>query len=340
MVFRVQSSTMQKLLFIIVLAAISGCGTNSTTEKLVVYTSRQPQLIEPLFEQYTKETGIEIVHLSGDAQQLLERIKTEGEDTAADLFITVDAGVLWQAAERGVLESITSKTLQANIPAYLRDPDNQWFGLSKRLRTIVINNAAMQEAPKSYAELATNDWKSRLCLRTSQKVYNQSLIASFIANFGEKESLKVLNGWINNLATKVFSSDTLALKAVQAGQCDATIVNSYYLGRLVASGEAANLNLIWANQDSTGVHVNISGGGVVKYSKQKTEAIKLLEWLTSTWAQEQYANLNLEYPVVEGIVLHPVLESWGEFKEDNLNAKILGALQKEAVLLAREANYN
>jgi len=331
---------MQKLLFIMVLAVISGCGTNSTTEKLVVYTSRQPQLIEPLFEQYTKETGIEIVHLSGDAQQLLERIKTEGEDTAADLFITVDAGVLWQAAERGVLESVTSKTLQSNIPAYLRDPDNQWFGLSKRLRTIVINNAAMQEAPKSYAELATNDWNSRLCLRTSQKVYNQSLIASFIVNFGEQETLKVLNGWINNLATKVFSSDTLALKAVQAGQCDATIVNSYYLGRLVASGEAENLNLIWANQDSTGVHVNISGGGVVKYSKQKTEAIKLLEWLTSTWAQEQYANLNLEYPVVKGTVLHPVLESWGEFKEDNLNAKILGALQKEAVLLAREANYN
>ena len=323
-----------------VLAVISGCGINSTTEKLVVYTSRQPQLIEPLFEQYTKETGIEIVHLSGDAQQLLERIKTEGEDTAADLFITVDAGVLWQAAERGVLENVTSKTLQSNIPAYLRDPDNQWFGLSKRLRTIVINNAAMQEAPKSYAELATNDWNSRLCLRTSQKVYNQSLIASFIANFGEQDTLKVLNGWINNLATKVFSSDTLALKAVQAGQCDVTIVNSYYLGRLVASGEAENLNLIWANQDSTGVHVNISGGGIVKYSKQKTEAIKLLEWLTSTWAQEQYANLNLEYPVVKGTVLHPVLESWGEFKEDNLNAKILGALQKEAVLLAREANYN
>ena len=323
-----------------VLAVISGCGVNSTSEKLVVYTSRQPQLIEPLFEQYTKETGIEIVHLSGDAQQLLERIKTEGEDTAADLFITVDAGVLWQAAERGVLESIASKTLQANIPAYLRDPDNQWFGLSKRLRTIVINNAAMQEAPNSYADLATNDWNSRLCLRTSQKVYNQSLIASFIANFGEQETLKVLNGWISNLSTKVFSSDTLALKAVQAGQCDATIVNSYYLGRLVTTGEAENLNLIWANQDSTGVHVNISGGGVVKYSKQKTEAIKLLEWLTSTWAQEQYANLNLEYPVVEETALHPVLESWGEFKEDNLNAKILGELQKEAVLLAREANYN
>ena len=339
MVFRVQSPSMQKLLIIMALAVISGCGVNSTSEKLVVYTSRQPQLIEPLFEQYTKETGIEIVHLSGDAQQLLERIKTEGKDTAADLFITVDAGVLWQAAERGVLESVTSKTLQANIPAYLRDPDNQWFGLSKRLRTIVVNDTAMQEAPKNYADLATDRWSSRLCLRTSQKVYNQSLIASFIANFGEQDTLKVLNGWVDNLATKVFSSDTLALKAVQAGQCDATIVNSYYLGRLVASEQADNLNLIWANQDSTGVHVNISGGGVIKYSRQKEEAIKLLEWLTSTWAQEKYANLNLEYPVAEGAPINPVMEAWGEFLEDKLNAKVLGELQQEAVLLAREANY-
>ena len=207
MAFRVQSPAMQKLIIFMVLAMISGCGTNSTTEKLVVYTSRQPQLIEPLFEQYTKETGIEIVHLSGDAQQLLERIKTEGEDTTADLFITVDAGVLWQAAEGGALESITSKTLQENIPEYLRDPGNQWFGLSKRLRTIVINNAAMQAAPKSYAELATNDWNSRLCLRTSQKVYNQSLIASLIANFGAQETLVVLNGWVSNLATKVLGED-------------------------------------------------------------------------------------------------------------------------------------
>ena len=321
------------------LAVISGCGTNLTTEKLVVYTSRQPQLIEPLFEQYTKETGIEIVHLSGDAQQLLERIKTEGEDTAADLFITVDAGVLWQAAERGVLESVTSKTLQSNIPAYLRDPDNQWFGLSKRLRTIVINDAAMENTPISYADLATDKWSSRLCLRTSQKVYNQSLVASLIANFGKEATSKVLNGWVHNLATKVFSSDTLALKAVQAGQCDATIVNSYYLGRLVASEQAENLNLIWANQDSTGVHINISGGGVVKHSKHKEEAIKLLEWLTSTWAQEQYANLNLEYPVAEGTQINPILESWGRFIEDKLNAKVLGELQQEAVLLTREAGY-
>lgn len=340
MEFRVEFIAMKRLFLIIALIINSSCGSNSTGDKLVVYTSRQPQFIEPLFEQFTKETGIQIIHLSGDAQQLLERIYTEGETTSADLFITVDAGVLWQAAHRGILAKVSSEVLQTNIPAYLRDPENQWFGLSKRLRTIVVSNNALQKPPESYSDLASDEWSNRLCLRTSEKVYNQSLIASLILNLGEAQAFQVVKGWVNNLSTKVFSSDTLALKAVQAGQCDATIVNTYYFGRLLANDEGGNLNLIWANQDSTGVHVNISGGGVVKYSERPEQAIKLLEWLTSKWPQEKYANLNLEYPVVEGIEVHPILKSWGEFKEDNLNARILGELQQDAVLLAREADYD
>ncbi|MGA1762640.1 MAG: extracellular solute-binding protein [Gammaproteobacteria bacterium] len=331
---------MQKLLLISFLLAISGCSDRSNPESLVVYTSRQPQLIEPLFEQYTKETGIKIVLLSGDAQQLLERINSEGETTAADLFITVDAGVLWQAAEKGILAQVDSELLDRRIPNYLRDPDNQWFGLSKRLRTIVVNDSGLIESPETYEDLSSEKWKNRLCLRTSQKVYNQSLIASLISNIGEDQAIKVVRGWVNNLSTKVFSSDTLALKAVQAGQCDATIVNSYYLGRLLVDGEGTNLNLVWANQGSTGVHVNISGGGLVRYSKKPEAAINLLEWLTSEWAQEKYAYLNLEYPVVQGTKIHPILESWGSFKEDDLNAKLLGALQRDAVLLARKTNYD
>ena len=164
--------------------------------------------------------------------------------------------------------------------------------------------------------------------------------ASLISNIGEDQAIKVVRGWVNNLSTKVFSSDTLALKAVQAGQCDATIVNSYYLGRLLVDDEGTNLNLVWANQGSTGVHVNISGGGLVRYSKKSEAAINLLEWLTSEWAQEKYAYLNLEYPVVQGTKIHPILESWGSFKEDDLNAKLLGALQRDAVLLARKTNYD
>lgn len=331
---------MQKLLLISFLLAITGCSDKSNPESLVVYTSRQPQLIEPLFEQYTKETGIKIVLLSGDAQQLLERINSEGETTAADLFITVDAGVLWQAAEKGILAQVDSELLDRRIPNYLRDPDNQWFGLSKRLRTIVVNDSGLIESPETYEDLSSEKWKNRLCLRTSQKVYNQSLIASLISNIGEDQAIKVVRGWVNNLSTKVFSSDTLALKAVQAGQCDATIVNSYYLGRLLVDDEGTNLNLVWANQGSTGVHVNISGGGLVRYSKKPEAAINLLEWLTSEWAQEKYAYLNLEYPVVQGTKIHPILESWGSFKEDDLNAKLLGALQRDAVLLARKTNYD
>ena len=340
MISRVKLRIMQKLLLISFLLAISGCSDRSNPESLVVYTSRQPQLIEPLFEQYTKETGIKIVLLSGDAQQLLERINSEGETTAADLFITVDAGVLWQAAEKGILAQVDSELLDRRIPNYLRDPDNQWFGLSKRLRTIVVNDIGLIESPETYEDLSSEKWKNRLCLRTSQKVYNQSLIASLISNIGEDQAIKVVRGWVNNLSTKVFSSDTLALKAVQAGQCDATIVNSYYLGRLLVDDEGTNLNLVWANQGSTGVHVNISGGGLVRYSKKPEAAINLLEWLTSEWAQEKYAYLNLEYPVVQGTKIHPILESWGSFKEDDLNAKLLGALQRDAVLLARKTNYD
>ena len=340
MIFRVKLRIMQKLLLISFLLAITGCSEKSNPESLVVYTSRQPQLIEPLFEQYTKETGIKIVLLSGDAQQLLERINSEGETTAADLFITVDAGVLWQAAEKGILAQVDSELLDRRIPNYLRDPDNQWFGLSKRLRTIVVNDIGLIESPETYEDLSSEKWKNRLCLRTSQKVYNQSLIASLISNIGEDQAIKVVRGWVNNLSTKVFSSDTLALKAVQAGQCDATIVNSYYLGRLLVDDEGTNLNLVWANQGSTGVHVNISGGGLVRYSKKPEAAINLLEWLTSEWAQEKYAYLNLEYPVVQGTKIHPILESWGSFKEDDLNAKLLGALQRDAVLLARKTNYD
>ena len=210
----------------------------------------------------------------------------------------------------------------------------------KRLRTIVVNDSGLIESPETYEDLSSEKWKNRLCLRTSQKVYNQSLIASLISNIGEDQAIKVVRGWVNNLSTKVFSSDTLALKAVQAGQCDATIVNSYYLGRLLVDDEGTNLNLVWANQGSTGVHVNISGGGLVRYSKKPEAAINLLEWLTSEWAQEKYAYLNLEYPVVQGTKIHPILESWGSFKEDDLNAKLLGALQRDAVLLARKTNYD
>ena len=319
---------------------LTACDQSVKQDTLTVYTSRQPQLIEPIFDKYAEATGIDIEVLSGNAQQLLERIEVEGINSPADLFITVDAGVLWQASQADIFEPISSSVLTNNIPMSYRDPEGKWFGLSKRVRAIVVNDNGNQNPPKSFQELAGKEWENRLCLRTSAKVYNQSLIASMLFRLSEEETHKTLSGWVNNLATKVFSSDTLALKAVQSGQCDATIANSYYLGRLIDQKIGNNLSIIWPNQESSGVHVNISGGGVVKTSKNKAEAVKLLEWLSGKEAQKDYAFVNFEYPVLQGQELHPILKSWGNFKEDTMPVHQLGVLQRQAVLAARKADYN
>ena len=322
------------------LVLVSSCAQQDDIDQLTIYTSRQPQLIEPLLEQYKALTGIDVALLSGNATQLMERIIVEGDATEADIFMTVDAGVLWQAGEKGIFENIESETLSQNIPQHLRDADGKWFGLSKRARTIVYSSDAVNSDDlSSYEELALPKWKNKLCLRTSTNVYNRSLIASMIDAQGLDHSKMVVQGWVNNLATEVFSSDTQVLKAVSAGQCAVTIVNTYYLARLADDPQYSNLKLHWANQKSRGTHVNISGAGVVKSSKNKDAATKLLEWLSSEEAQESYADANKEFPVKSGIQVGETLKGWGEFKEDLISVKKLGSLQKEAVLLAQEAGY-
>lgn len=322
------------------LVLVSSCAQQDDIDQLTIYTSRQPQLIEPLLEQYKALTGIDVALLSGNATQLMERIIVEGDATEADIFMTVDAGVLWQAGEKGIFENIESETLSQNIPQHLRDADGKWFGLSKRARTIVYSSDAVNSDDlSSYEDLALPKWNNKLCLRTSTKVYNRSLIASMIDAQGLDHSKMVVQGWVNNLATEVFSSDTQVLKAVSAGQCAVTIVNTYYLARLADDPQYSNLKLHWANQKSRGTHVNISGAGVVKSSKNKDAATKLLEWLSSEEAQESYADANKEFPVKSGIQVGETLKGWGEFKEDLISVEKLGSLQKEAVLLAQQAGY-
>jgi iron(III) transport system substrate-binding protein len=327
-----------KLLCLSVL--LVSCSKENDDNLLTIYTSRQPQLIEPLMEQYTEKTGIKVRLLSGKAPELMERISVEGEETKADIFMTVDAGVLWQAGERGIFENVESEVLNNNIPEHLRDMDGKWFGLSKRARTIVYSSDNISGSDLStYENLAYPTWSNKLCLRTSKKVYNRSLIASMIDAHGYERTKEVVQGWVNNLATEVFSSDTQVLKAVSAGQCGITIVNTYYLARLADDPQYSNLKLHWANQDGRGTHVNISGAGVVKGSNNKAEAVKLLEWLSSAEAQEVYAGANKEFPVLKGIKVGQTLSNWGDFKEDLISVEKLGSLQKEAVLLAQEAGY-
>ena len=329
---------MKKISLLLSLFIIFSCAKDSS--ELTVYTSRQPQLIEPIVEQFTNETGIKVNLLSGNAQELMERIDIEGEDSPADIFMTVDAGVLWQAAERDILAKIDSEILNENIPAHLRDSKNEWFGLSKRARTIVFSSDQFKDNDFStYEDLADPKWKGKLCLRTSKKVYNRSLIASMIDAYGFDKSKEVVSGWVSNLATEVFSNDTNALKAVSSGQCGVTIVNTYYLARLLDDPEYNNLSLFWANQSDRGVHVNISGAGVVKTSKNKKNAVLFLEYLSSSRAQDFYASANKEYPVLIGAKIDESIENWGSFSEHTINVSKLGSLQKEAVFLAQEAGY-
>ena len=329
---------MKKISLLLSLFIIFSCAKDSS--ELTVYTSRQPQLIEPIVEQFTNETGIKVNLLSGNAQELMERIDIEGEDSPADIFMTVDAGVLWQAAERDILAKIDSEILNENIPAHLRDSKNEWFGLSKRARTIVFSSDQFKDNDFStYEDLADPKWKGKLCLRTSKKVYNRSLIASMIDVYGFDKSKEVVSGWVLNLATEVFSNDTNALKAVSSGQCGVTIVNTYYLARLLDDPEYNNLSLFWANQSDRGVHVNISGAGVVKTSKNKKNAVLFLEYLSSNKAQDFYASANKEYPVLIGAKIDESIENWGSFSEHTINVSKLGSLQKEAVFLAQEVGY-
>ena len=311
-----------------------------TSDELTIYTSRQPQLLEPILEKFSEETGIQVNLLSGNAQELMERIVIEGDKSKADIFMTVDAGVLWQAAERNIFSETKSEVLESNIPSYLRDPSGKWFGLSKRARTIVYSSDQFSESDfSSYEDLANSKWKGKLCLRTSKKVYNRSLIASMIDAYGFDKAKEVVAGWVSNLTTEVFSNDTNALKAVSSGQCGVTIVNTYYLARLLDDPKYDNLKLFWANQDDRGVHVNISGAGIVKSSKNKEDAQILLEYLSSERSQDFYASANKEYPVLDSAPVDESIKGWGNFLEDNINVSKLGSLQKEAVFIAQETGY-
>ena len=263
-------------------------------DEVVVYSARKEHLIKPLFDAYTKMTGTEIRYVTDKAGPLLARLKAEGAGTPADLLITVDAGNLWQAADLGVLAEVDSQTLSTNIPAYLRDPGNRWFGLSVRARTIVFSTERVKAGElSSYEGLADPSWNGRLCLRTSKKVYNQSLVAMMIQRLGREKAEEVVRGWVANLATQPFSNDTKVMEAIAAGQCDVGIVNTYYFGRLMKKKPDAALALFWPNQKDSGVHVNISGAGITRHARHYEAAVKLLEWLSGPDAQALFAGLNM-----------------------------------------------
>lgn len=312
----------------------------SAADTLVVYSARNEQLIKPLFDRYTAETSTHIKFTTDKEGPLLARLKAEGANTPADILITVDAGNLWQAAEEGVLAAVESPTLNQNIPPHLRDSKGRWYGLSVRARTLVYSTERVKPGElMTYEALGDAKFKGRLCLRTSKKVYNQSLVAMMIARYGEAKTEQIVRSWVKNLAAPVFADDTQLMRAIAAGQCDVGIVNTYYFGRLKKKEPQAPIALFWPNQKSSGVHVNVSGAGVTAHAKHRTAAIKLIEWLSSSEAQNLFADENLEYPANPAVKPHPIVAAWGTFKPDTINVAEAGRLQAQAVKLMDRAGY-
>lgn len=307
---------------------------------VIVYSSRQEHLIKPLFDRFTAETGIDVQFQTGEEGPLIARLQAEGSDTYADILYTVDAGNLWMAAERGLLRPLESAVLEQDIPEHLRDPQGRWFGLSVRARTIAYSTERVDPADLStYEDLADPKWKGKLCLRTSKKVYNMSLVATMIGRLGAEETERVVRGWVANLAAPVFSSDTLIVDAIAAGQCDVGIINTYYLGQIQQQKPDVPVALFWANQQSSGVHVNVSGAGITTHAKNPQAAQRLIEWLSTAEPQRMFSELNLEFPASPAVEPVDLVKSWGEFKPDTINVETAGRLQAEAVKLMDRADY-
>ena len=310
-------------------------------EEVVVYSARIDELIKPVFDAYTAKTGVPVKFITDKEAPLLARLQAEGKNTPADLLITVDAGNLWQAEQQGVLKPIKSAAIEANIPAQYRSPTGAWTGLSLRARTIAFSTERVKpEELSTYEALADASWEGRLCLRSSKKVYNQSLTATLIEAHGAAQTEEILKGWVGNLATDVFADDTALLQAIDAGQCDVGLVNTYYFGRLQKQNPDLKVKLFWPNQNDRGVHVNLSGAGVTKYAPHPEAAQALLEWMSGSEAQGLFASLNQEYPANPAIKPSAEVAAWGEFKADSIPLEVAGKRQVEATMLMDRAGWN
>lgn len=309
-------------------------------DDVVIYSARKDHMLKPLLDAYKAKTGVDVKFLSDDAAPLLARLKAEGANTPADMLLTVDVGNLWHATKEGVLAPVESKILDETVPAHLRDADKHWFGLTVRARTLVYHTGRVKpDDLVSYENLADAKWKGRICLRSSKKVYNQSLVAMLIARLGTEKTEAIVKSWVDNLAVPPLDNDTKVMEAIAAGRCDVGIVNTYYYGELMEKKTDLPLALYWPNQNDTGVHINISGAGITTHAKHREAAVKLLEWFVSEDAQRIFSELNKEYPVHSQVPPTEKVAIWGKFKADDRNLALAGQNQAEAVMLMDRVGY-
>lgn len=329
-----------------VLAAVTTVGPARAEEELNIYTSRHYQTDEAFYQNFTEQTGIRINRIEGKDDALIERLRSEGRNSPADLLITVDAGRLWRAEQAGLFREVNSDILNARIPAELRHPDGRWFGFSQRARLILYDKSRIEPgAISAYEDLADPRWKGQVCIRSSSNIYNLSLLGSMIASRGEAAAEAWAKGVVANFARDPQGGDTDQIRAVAAGECGIAVANSYYYARLLSSDKdedrkvAEAVGVVFPNQADRGTHVNISGAGVLKSAPHPDAAVRFLEYLASDEAQRIFADGNNEYPAVKSVTANPVLRDLGDFKRDSLNVAEYGKNQPLAQMIFDRAGW-
>ena len=308
--------------------------------ELVIYSSKNASYMKPLFDEYSRETGVAISFLVGPMPALISRLEIEGTGNKADIILGTGASYFWTASEKGLFAPVPSKTLERNVPEHLRSPRNDWFSFSKRARTIVYNTDKVSASElSSYADLAVSKWQGRLCLTTSSSDYTRSLIAMLIAASNVEKTQATVSGWVQNLAIPPVQDDMQIVEAISSGKCDVGIINSYYYARLKREQPDTKLRLFWADQNSAGVHMNITAAAVTANSSNKVQAIDFVEWLTTKRPQVSYANLSMEYPVNPKVYPAREVAKWGRFSEDEQPIYQTGKNREVTLKVIEQANY-
>ncbi|WP_339867661.1 Fe(3+) ABC transporter substrate-binding protein [Pseudohongiella nitratireducens] len=331
-------------LTIMVLATLSG--QQASAAEVNVYSAREENLIKPLLDRFSDETGIRVNLITAGADELTTRMELEGANSPADVLLTVDVGRLWRAKEADLLQSVDSDVLMRQVPSQYRDSDNQWFAASLRSRVIVYDKERVDPSELStYEALADPKWRGDICVRSSSNIYNQSLVASLVSHNGLDDTQQWAQSLVENFARSPQGGDRDQIAAVAIGQCQLALVNTYYFAGMINSTmddqreQASRVAVFWPNQEGRGAHINISGAAVARHAPNRQEAVQLMEYLVSDEAQEWYAETNNEYPVREGVPVSDTLASWGAFKADNLALEQLGIHNAEAVRLMDRAGW-
>ena len=323
---------------------VSLAQTAAANGEVNVYSYRQPFLVQPLFDAFTAESGIK-VNVVFAKEGLVERLKSEGANSPADLVFTVDIGRLNDVVSAELAQATSNPILEANIPAHFRHPEGLWYGLTQRARIVVVSKERVEDgAIRDYEDLADPQWKGRICSRSGKHVYSVALTASMIAHHGRDGAKQWLQGVKDNLARRPQGNDRAQVKAIKEGLCDVAIINHYYLGVMLADPEqkpwAESVNLVFLNQGNRGNHVNISGMSLTTSAPNKDNAVKLMEFLSRDQAQQMYAEQNYEFPVKPGVEKPELIESWGEFKVDELPLVRVAELRSEAIKLTDEVGFD